>query len=123
MRKFILFTVSAISLAAAGSLMSDQAKATPFADELQGAAPLSNVETVQFFGGHQYCWYPLGWQGPGWYWCGYAERTGFGWGGGEGWRGFRHEGGGRPAREERRPGPPPGAPRGDREGEHRPDNY
>src|ERR1700677_4238911 len=55
------------------------------------------VEKAQFvFGGRQYCWYDDGWQGPGWYWCGYAYRTGFGWGGGFGWHGWRggHRGGG-----------------------------
>jgi hypothetical protein len=30
------------------------------------------------------------WQGPGWYWCGYAYRTGLGWGGGYEWNGWRH---------------------------------
>ncbi len=45
---------------------------------------------VQYFlGGRQYCFYPGGWHGPGWYWCGYAYRRGFGWGGGAGWHGWR----------------------------------
>src|SRR5215208_2071984 len=48
------------------------------------------AESVQYFyGGRNYCWYPYGWNGPGWYWCGYAYRRGFGWGGGEGFRGWR----------------------------------
>src|ERR1700722_4599539 len=42
-----------------------------------------------FFGGRNYCWYDNGWQGPGFYWCGYAFRTGLGWGGGAGWHGGR----------------------------------
>ena len=39
---------------------------------------LSMVDTVQayYFGGRQYCWYDDAWQGPGWYWCGYAWRRG-----------------------------------------------
>lgn len=45
-----------------------------------------------FFGGHNYCWYPDGWHGPGWYWCGYGAREGMGWGGGEGWHGWHHGG-------------------------------
>ncbi len=46
------------------------------------------------WGGRQYCWYDGGWRGPGWYWCGYANRYGYGWGGPRGWeRG--HGGGGR----------------------------
>ncbi|MGO9024500.1 MAG: hypothetical protein ACLQIQ_09425 [Beijerinckiaceae bacterium] len=41
-----------------------------------------------FWGGHQYCWYDDGWQGGGWYWCGYAWRNGYGFGGPEGFRGW-----------------------------------
>ena len=41
-----------------------------------------------------YCFYSDGWRGPGWYWCGYAFRRGYGWGGPDGWRGFRHGHGG-----------------------------
>jgi hypothetical protein len=52
---------------------------------------LATVEQVQYrWGGRRHCWYPEGWHGPGWYWCGYHHRHGFGWGGGEGWRGWRH---------------------------------
>ena len=29
-----------------------------------------------------------GWNGPGWYWCGYAWRRGYGWGGGYGYHGW-----------------------------------
>jgi hypothetical protein len=55
----------------------------------------SQVENAQFFfGGQNYCWYDAGWRGPGWYWCGYAYRTGLGWGGGDGFRGWRRGGGG-----------------------------
>jgi hypothetical protein len=65
----------------------------------QIASQLLPVEKAQFlFGGRQYCWYDDGWRGPGFYWCGYAWRRGFGWGGGSGWRGWRggrgHGGGG-----------------------------
>jgi len=49
--------------------------------------------TQYFFGGRNYCFYPNGWHGPGWYWCGYAFRPGFGWGGGYGWHGWRGGGG------------------------------
>ena len=34
---------------------------------------------------------PDGWHGPGWYWCGYHHRVGLGWGGPEGWNGWRRE--------------------------------
>jgi len=31
--------------------------------------------------GSRYCWPDNGWNGSGWYRCGYAERHGQGWGG------------------------------------------
>jgi len=55
-------------------------------------------EKTQFWlwGGRNYCWYDFGWHGPGFYWCGYANRRGYGWGGPVGWRGWDHaRGGGR----------------------------
>jgi hypothetical protein len=60
-----------------------------------GQARIAPVDNVQFFfGGQNYCWYDSGWQGPGWYWCGYAWRSGYGWGGGMGFHGWTHPGGG-----------------------------
>jgi hypothetical protein len=45
-----------------------------------------NLQTIQYFwGGRQWCWYFDGWHGPGYYWCGYRWRRGFGWGGPAGW--------------------------------------
>jgi hypothetical protein len=105
MRTFILAMVSAVSLTAGSALYVNRAQAAPLLNGLQDAAPASNIENVQFFfGGRRYCWYSEGWQGPGWYWCGYARRRGFGWGGGHGWsppgrvsgQGGRHGGGGGP---------------------------
>lgn len=67
---------------------------------------VSATEEAQFmFGRQRYCFYGDGWQGPGWYWCGYNWRRGFGWGGGEGWNGWEREGGRRfeGRREEHRP--------------------
>lgn len=80
---------------AAGSILSiaGTANAGTIATTNLGAAAegLSAVEQVQFvFGGHRHCWYPDGWHGPGWYWCGYRLRHGHGWAGGEGYRGWRH---------------------------------
>lgn len=49
---------------------------------------------VQFYySGQQYCWYPTGWKGPGFYYCGYAWRRGYGWGGPVGWMGYSYRGG------------------------------
>ena len=52
---------------------------------------LDIIEKAQVFvwHGRRYCWYDDGWQGPGFYRCGYARRHGLGWGGGEGWHGWR----------------------------------
>ena len=46
---------------------------------------------IYAYGGHRYCWYDNGWHGPGWYWCSYAWRRGFGWGGVYGWHGWRRQ--------------------------------
>lgn len=69
------------------------ARAMPAVSSAQlGAAAegFNMVEKTQYiYGGRRYCWYGNGWRGPGWYWCGYAFRQGFGWGGGIGWHGWR----------------------------------
>ena len=44
------------------------------------------------YGAQRYCWYGSAWRGPGWYWCGYAWRQGYGWGGPLGWNGWRRGG-------------------------------
>ncbi len=47
------------------------------------------LEKAQYlYGGRNYCWYSGGWRGPGYYWCGYAWRRGYGWGGPFGWHGW-----------------------------------
>ena len=54
------------------------------------AAQFAPVQQVQFFyDGRNYCWYDDGWQGPGFYLCGFAWNEGYGWGGGYGWNGWR----------------------------------
>jgi len=55
---------------------------------------LSMIDSVQVYviDGRRFCWYDDGWQGPGWYWCGYAWRRGLGWGGGYGFHGWRWHG-------------------------------
>jgi hypothetical protein len=54
----------------------------------QGLGLVEKTEWI--FGGHRHCWYLDGWHGPGWYWCGYGHRRGRGWGGPEGYQGWRH---------------------------------
>jgi hypothetical protein len=107
----------ALALGAGAALPFAGAASASVADGVVGAsagsAQLLPLEHVQFFfGGQNYCFYPDGWHGPGFYWCGYGNRRGFGWGGPEGWRGWSGGGGGRPGFGGGHPGPRlGGAPR------------
>lgn len=90
---YSLAIAASLALPLAGSA-SAGILGVPFgaADASIRMAPIENAQF--FFGGHNFCWYDDGWEGPGWYWCGYAYRNGLGWGGGEGWRGWRRGGAG-----------------------------
>ena len=109
MRQWIYGTAVSLALLC----VAGQANALPF-DRFTAAAVPNDIEQAQFiFGGRNYCWYDDGWQGPGYYWCGYAWRRGFGWGGGEGWHGWHRGGpGGRVVVRPGRPGPGGGRPGG-----------
>jgi hypothetical protein len=91
--KIASFLGAAILAGAAGT-----AQAAPISqiDHLRGVSDqLGQVEKTQFFySGRRYCFYPDGWRGPGFYWCGYRWRRGLGWGGPVGWRGWREPRGG-----------------------------
>jgi hypothetical protein len=90
MRKSIL-TLAALATAV---LAFGKAEAMPLGGLGQAADTLTAVEKTQFYYlRRDYCWYPDGWHGPGFYWCGYAWRSGFGWGGPLGWRGWHPRGG------------------------------
>ena len=87
-----------IALTAAIALGAGSAAEAAIGDGVLGArqalANATQIENAQFiFGGQNYCWYDDGWRGPGWDWCGYANRSGLGWGGGVGWHGWRRGGG------------------------------
>jgi hypothetical protein len=92
MRKFLLATAAATALAATAASMSGfaQAAATGPSTGIRAAIDdLNVVQDAQFvFGGQRHCWYTRGWNGTGWYRCGYSSRRGHGWGGGEGWNGW-----------------------------------
>jgi hypothetical protein len=93
MRKICL-TLTAM-LAVVGAMISGPSHAAVIAPIALGTAAdeLAAVETVQFFWqGRRYCWYDVGWRGPGWYRCGFRWRRGLGWGGPLGWRGWRRPG-------------------------------
>ena len=85
------FNVIALGLAA-GASAGLTAHAAPFARIDNALQNQSMVEQVQYrFAGREYCFYDDGWRGPGWYWCGYRLRTGFGWGGPMGWHSWNVE--------------------------------
>jgi hypothetical protein len=98
MRNLLLGAVATTSLLCA-SLIAEGAQAAPQSGLMSGVYSAGDgaptFQAAQFiFSGRNYCWYPGGWQGPGYYWCGYAWRRGFGWGGGAGWNGWHGGGGG-----------------------------
>lgn len=80
-----LLTGSIVSIAAAANAgVATNGPAT-------AAEGLRVIDQVDFiFGGRKHCWYGEGWNGPGWYWCGYNMRKGKGWGGAEGFHGWKH---------------------------------
>lgn len=91
----------AVALAGAiglGTLVSGAAQAAPASGAMSGAladaaGTLSIVDQAQYvYGGRRHCWYANGWQGPGWYRCGYANRRGYGYGGAAGWNGWASPG-------------------------------
>jgi hypothetical protein len=101
MRKFFTGLATLAALAAGVTTLSSRSEAAglPGAGALNDAADsIALTENVQvyYYRGRRYCWYEDGWQGPGYYWCGYAWRRGFGYGGGIGWGrafGWHHHGG------------------------------
>jgi hypothetical protein len=97
LRMRLLSTLAASALVA--SSVFSAAIAAPMMDQTavqQATSAFAPIEKTQFlWGGRNYCWYPDGWHGPGYYWCGYAYRRGFGWGGGPGWHGWGRGGRGR----------------------------
>jgi hypothetical protein len=86
-RKLVLSTI--LVTAGAASLAGCAVQPVP----APGVAPAAVTAAPFVYGGADYCWYPNGWQDAGFYQCGYAWRTGLGWGGPWGWNGW---GGGYP---------------------------
>src|SRR5580700_9580259 len=71
--------------AAAGSVSAQPVGGQLSTGVYDESVPLAAQPAAYFWGGRSYCWYDGGWHGPGWYWCGYAGRVGWGWGGPIGW--------------------------------------
>jgi hypothetical protein len=89
--RFIFAAASALALGGVLTVGTAQAGVPGGADAVRAAAENGAIiEQAQFrWGGYNYCWSDDGWRGPGWYWCGYAYRPGFGWGGPIGWNNWR----------------------------------
>lgn len=90
MRKSVLRLASVAAFMSIATLAGERVDATPIAAPHGiDAEALALFERAQFIHlGKPYCWYPYGWTGPGWYWCGYGTRAGLGWGGVHGWNGW-----------------------------------
>jgi hypothetical protein len=84
--------LAATASAAAAAPADTGAPAAHLISGVYSSADPVRLEQAQWaWQGRQYCWYPDGWRGPGYYWCGYAYRRGFGWGGPSGWNGWRYD--------------------------------
>ena len=81
LKHFAASATVAVVIAAAGFASAQPA---------EGRSPLLVPAAIHFYvwEGRRYCWYDDGWNGPGWYWCGYPWRRGFGWGGPWEWNGW-----------------------------------
>jgi hypothetical protein len=98
MRKQITAAAAAAALLTGVAVDAQSATAAPlgaglvFGADRPGDASLERTQYL--WGGRNYCFYFDGWRGPGWYWCGYRLRRGYGWGGPRGWHGWRYDRGG-----------------------------
>jgi hypothetical protein len=94
-RKFRLSLAAAVALTAGASLLSP-AESAPISTAYGQLATIANRSVIQdahyVWGGRGYCWTDNGWNGAGWYRCGYAARNGKGWGGPQGWHGWNWQG-------------------------------
>jgi hypothetical protein len=111
MRRIGLTLAAAVALVTCGTL-ADRLQAAPVGPPAGLSAALGSLDIVEkaqvfVWHGRRYCWYDHGWQGPGFYRCGYARRHGLGWGGGEGWHGWRQ--GVQPERRQQQDRRPKGA--------------
>jgi hypothetical protein len=93
MRNVLIGAVAAASLAAT-AVAAEPSSSPQLIFGVDRADQTLTATPVQFFySGQQYCWYPGGWRGPGFYYCGFAFRQGLGWGGPVGWMGYSFRGG------------------------------
>jgi hypothetical protein len=83
MRKLSTALAVATSLVAGVSLFGGNTEAAVVAAPNDIPAATNTLDAVQnvqvfYWHGRRYCWYDDGWNGPGWYWCGYAWRWNLG---------------------------------------------
>jgi hypothetical protein len=89
MRKLVSRLAILAVLAPGAIWVSGAGETAPLAPNAIPVERLMLIQPAQFIHlGRPYCWYPYGWAGPGWYWCGYGTRAGIGWGGFYGWNGW-----------------------------------
>jgi hypothetical protein len=89
MRKFVMALATVAAIAGASLIGSAQAAPVGLPDGVRTAtAHLNIIEAAHMWNDQSYCWYGDGWNGAGWYQCGYATRRGYGWGGPMGWHGW-----------------------------------
>jgi hypothetical protein len=90
MRKFVMALVSTSAIVG-GVTLIESALAAPagLPDGVRTAIDRLNIiEAVHMWNDQSYCWYDEGWNGAGWYLCGYEKRRNYGWGGPYGWHGW-----------------------------------
>ena len=90
MRKFVMALATVAVMAGASLIGSAQAAPVGLLDGERTVIGGSNmiVDVRNAWGGKNYCWYGDGWNGAGWYQCGYGWRRGYGWGGPYSWHGW-----------------------------------
>lgn len=90
-RKHISLSAAAggvVAVASGVNVFADTAPARLMAGVYAPAEQLRLQKAQFIWGGRNYCFYNDAWNGPGFYWCGYAWRRGWGWGGPVGWHGW-----------------------------------
>ena len=89
MHRFVTKLIATAAILGASLFAPAQAAPVGLPDGVRTAIDgLNIVELAHMMGHHNYCWYEDGWNGAGWYQCGYAGRKNYGWGGPYGWHGW-----------------------------------
>jgi hypothetical protein len=95
MRKLLLTFAAATAVLVTGSLVPNSANAAPPVDPTGIRLALDDIKLTENVA---WCFYLDGWNGPGWYRCGWHRRHGQGW---HGARDSRHHSRGESRRGER----------------------